>query len=78
MGRGGVAKARRDAGLCMDCGGQAPRNCAYLPNVARRIERETGVPFERLVTDARCGDCMDKRRAKAAAKAARRYPTVRG
>lgn len=69
--RGQVQKARRDAGLCIDCGGPAPRNSAYLPNVARRKALETGVPFERLVTDAICGDCMDKRQAKAKKKKAK-------
>lgn len=71
--RGSVQKARRDAGLCMDCGEKAPRNPTYLHDVARRIEREKGIPFERLVTDAICGKCMDKRRAKAAKKKERRY-----
>lgn len=71
-GRGAVAKARRDAGLCMDCGGRAPRSPKYLHNVARRIERETGVPFERLVTYGLCRDCYDKRQAAAAPGRAKR------
>ena len=70
-GRGGVAKARRDAGLCLDCGGPAPRSPKYMDNVAKRIEREKGIPFERLMTYPICGDCLTKREARAAARKAK-------
>ena len=66
-----ILQARRNAGLCMDCGAEAMRDDTVTVEEAERRSALTLEPVLRLMRKARCGLCWH-RHSHAISQAAQR------